>query len=190
MGYPLFRRRRFLIMPAFQVGVALRVTFFIFLYSMALGFIIFVPLQQELSATVPPDKQAWLAGQILELHYRLWPGVAVVGFLVGLHTIFTSHRIAGPLYRIDRVLRGMAAGDYSQRVTLRRADRWHELGDAVNVLGEHLDLGRSETLVALRQARALLEKGQGESSPEEVRKLLEHALQGLKEGELRLYQGY
>lgn len=189
MGYPLFRRRRFLVMPAFQVGMALRVAFFVCLYSIALGFIIFVPLQQELSATVPPEKQAWLAGQILELHYRLWPGVAVVGFLVGLHTIFSSHRVAGPLYRIDRVLKAMATGDYSQRVTLRRTDRWHEVGETVNALREHLDQHRSDTLVALRQARAILEKSQGESSPEEVRKLLEQALQGLKEGELRFYQG-
>ncbi|MFQ5657725.1 MAG: hypothetical protein ACE5G5_09310 [Candidatus Methylomirabilales bacterium] len=189
MSYPPFRRRRFLVMPEFQIGVALRVVFFVLLYSMALGFLIFFPLQQELRTAVPPEKQAWLAGQILELHSRLWPGVAVVGLLVGLHTIFSSHRIVGPLYRIDRVLKTMATGDYAQRVTLRQADRWHELGETVNALGEHLDQRRSEALVVLRQARVVLEKTQGESSPEEVQKQLEQALQGLREGELRLYQG-
>lgn len=190
MGYPPFRRRRFLVMPAFQIGVALRVVFFVLLYSVALGLLIFFPLQQELKAAVPPEKQAWIAGQILELHARLWPGVAVVGFLVGLHTIFTSHRIAGPIYRIDRVLRAMATGDYSQRMRLRRGDRWHELAAAVNALGEQLDQGRSDTLVVLRQAQEMLEMAEGESAPEEVRKRLKEALHGLHEGERRLYQEY
>jgi len=190
MTYPSFRRRRFLVMPRFQIGLALRVSFFVLLYSAALGFLIFSPMQQELTGAVPFDKQAWVADQILELHFRVWPGIALVGILVGFHTIFTSHRIAGPIYRIDQVIRAITAGDYSQRIRLRRTDRWQEFAGAVNALGEQLDQRSSESLSLLRQAQETLKKAQEGSIPEEVRNRLKESLRGLEEAEEHLTIGY
>lgn len=189
MNYPTFRRRRFVVMPRFQFGVALRVSFFVLLYSAVLGFLIFFPMQQELTAVAPLDKQALIADQILELHFRVWPAIAVVGILIGIHTIFTSHRIAGPIYRMDQVIRMMAAGDYSQRIRLRRADRWHEFAEAVNALGEQLDRRRSDTLLLFRQAREMLDKGQEDSVPEEVRNRLKEVLRVLQQADGHLDTG-
>ena len=189
MNYPSFRRRRFVVMPRFQIGAALRVSFFVLLYSAVLGFLIFFPMQQELTAVAPLDKQALIADQILELHFRVWPGIAMVGILVGLHTIFLSHRIAGPIYRIEQVIRMMAAGDYSQRISLRRTDRWHEFAEAINALGEHLDQRRSDSLVVFRQAQEILEKAQEAPAPEEVRNRLTQALRVLQQAEEHLYVG-
>lgn len=189
MNYPTFRRRRFVVMPRFQFGVALQVSFFVLLYSAVLGFLIFFPMQQELTAVAPLDKQALIADQILELHFRVWPAIAVVGILIGIHTIFTSHRIAGPIYRMDQVIRMMAAGDYSQRIRLRRADRWHEFAEAVNALGEQLDRRRSDTLLLFRQAREMLDKGQEDSVPEEVRNRLKEVLRVLQQADGHLDTG-
>ncbi|MFQ5803974.1 MAG: hypothetical protein ACE5JQ_13855 [Candidatus Methylomirabilales bacterium] len=190
MTYPAFRRRRFLVMPRFQIGVALRVSFFVLLYSAALAFLIFFPMQRELTGAIPFDKQAWVADQILELHFRVWPGIALVGILVGFHTIFTSHRIVGPIYRIDQVIRAIGAGDYSQRIRLRRTDRWQELAEAVNALAEQLDQRSSNSLLVVRQAKETLKKAQEGSIPEEVRTHLQEALRGLEEAEEHLYIGY
>ncbi|MFQ5989687.1 MAG: hypothetical protein ACE5K9_07215 [Candidatus Methylomirabilales bacterium] len=183
MNYPSFRRRRFMVMPRFQIGVALRVSFFVLLYSAALGFLIFFPMQRELTAVAPLDKQALIADQILELHYRVWPGIVLVGILVGLHTIFTSHRIAGPIYRIDQVIRKIAAGDYSQRIRLRRTDGWQEFAEAVNALGEQLDRRRSDSLLVFRQAQDMLEKAQEDSVPKEVRNRLKEVLRVLQQAD-------
>ena len=183
MNYPAFRRRRFVVMPRFQLGVALRVSFFVLLYSAVLGFLIFFPMQQELTAVAPLDKQALIADQILELHFRVWSAIALVGILIGVHTIFTSHRIAGPIYRIDQVIRMMAAGDYSQRIRLRRTDRWHEFAEAVNALGVQLDRRRSDSLLVFRQAQDMLEKAQDNSVPEEVRNRLKEVLRVLQQAD-------
>lgn len=43
---------------------------FLVLYSSILGFLIFYPLQLE--------EQARVSRQVLQLHTRIWPGVAVV----------------------------------------------------------------------------------------------------------------
>jgi methyl-accepting chemotaxis protein len=190
MGYPWFRRKRFVIMPRYQVGVALQAFLFVLLYSFFLGFLIFYPLHVELKAAAAPDQQLWVSELILEFHTRLWPAVLVVALLAGVQAISATHRIAGPLYRIDKILRGMAAGDYSQRVTLRRGDRFQELATVVNHLGEELTQRRAASLALIRQVQEALEKAQAESTNKEVQQRLKEALQNLQEAEARIHQGY
>lgn len=190
MNHPRIRRKRFLVMPKYQLAVALRVFFFVLLYSLPLAFLIFYPLQQELMAATRPEEQVWISRLILELHARMWPGLLAVAVLVGLHAILTSHRIVGPLYRIDKVLKGMAAGDYSYRITLRRGDGLQELADVVNHLGEQLNQRRAVFLALIQRVQGALQKAQEESTTEEVQKRLTEALQNLQEAEARSYQGY
>jgi methyl-accepting chemotaxis protein len=46
--------------------------------------------------------------------------------------IFVSHRIAGPLYRLEKEIRRIGEGDLSVRVALRRKDQVGELAQALN----------------------------------------------------------
>jgi methyl-accepting chemotaxis protein len=46
--------------------------------------------------------------------------------------IFVSHRIAGPLYRLEKEIRRVGEGDLSVRVALRRKDQIGELAQALN----------------------------------------------------------
>lgn len=189
MERPRIWRRQFLINPRFQVGVALWVFFFILVYSFVLGLVIFLPLQQELDVAVRPDEQARIADHILQLHFRLWPAVLIVAILVGLQAIFTSHRMVGPLYRIERVLRAMAAGESPQRIELRRGDWCHELAEAVADLGEQLEQRRTRFLLLLQKTHETVEGAQDESTPEAVRRRLQEALHELQEAERYLRQG-
>ncbi len=190
MAYPRFRRRRYLIHPKYQTEVALRVFLLVLAYSALLGLLIFYPVHQELKAAARPEEQLYVSRKILALHTRVWPAVLVVAGLAGLHAILASHRIAGPLYRIGKTLKAMAAGDYSQRITLRRKDRFPELADAVNHLGEELTQRRAASLALIRQVQEALEKAQAESTNKEVQQRLKEALQNLQEAEARIHQGY
>ena len=135
---PWFRRRRFLLRPEYQVRVAATILVFIVAYSLLLGFLIFYPLHQEFAAAASPDGQVWIARQVLELHKRFWPSVLVVGILVAVQSIFVTHRLVGPAYRIHRVIDEFAAAKYDMRARLRRGDRLKELEIAVNSLGDAL----------------------------------------------------
>lgn len=84
---------------------------------------LFLPLILQLySETLSVTEQAEAASQFLSLHARVWPAVFLVFALLAIHSIFVSHRIAGPLYRFRSTLRAVADGDLSSRVTLRKHD--------------------------------------------------------------------
>jgi len=64
-----------------------------------------------------------------------WPMVvsvlvsAAVSFWAGM---VLSHRIAGPLYRFEQVLRGIREGRWPERVRLRIGDEFQEVGEELD----------------------------------------------------------
>ncbi|HTU01024.1 MAG TPA: hypothetical protein VMG58_04375 [Candidatus Sulfotelmatobacter sp.] len=137
--HPRNRRRTILIRPAYQLRVAATILLAIATYSLLLGFLIFYPLHQEFAAAAGTERQIWVAHQVLELHHRFWPSLLLVAVLVAVQSLFVTHRIMGPAYNIEQVLKALAGAKWESRVRLRRADRLKELAAAVNVLGEALE---------------------------------------------------
>ena len=117
-----FRRTRFLI-DEFQTQIlSLHLVYFLVLILIFLSAV-FLPLIFRLGSDALPfaERQA-VADQFLSLHAHLWPAVLVLFFLLSAHSVFVSHRIAGPLVRFRKVLGAVAAGDLSVRLTLRKKD--------------------------------------------------------------------
>jgi methyl-accepting chemotaxis protein len=117
-----YRRRRFLI-DKFQY----RILFLHLVYFLALILIfsaaVFLPLIMQLeSGALSFAERHAVAAQFLSLHARLWPAVVILFVLLSAHSVFVSHRIAGPLFRFRKVLRAVASGDLSVRLTLRKKD--------------------------------------------------------------------
>lgn len=185
MDRPWFRRKRFLINLPYQLGSALNVFLLVLLYALVLGFLIFYPLEQEFMAAARFEEQARLARIVLEFHKRLWPGVFLVALLAGLQAIFASHRIAGPLHKVQKALQALIDGDYTHRIRLRRWDRFREFEALVNELGERLEAlaKRDQELHTrlrdqLRSLETLLE--QDRSLGEEVQALMAQMLRELE----------
>lgn len=61
-------------------------------------------------------------------------------------SIVLTHKIAGPLYRFEMVIRNMSRRNLDQQIRLRKRDEAKELGDALNRLNQTL----SADLRALR----------------------------------------
>jgi methyl-accepting chemotaxis protein len=59
----------------------------------------------------------------------------IIGGIVFL-TLFYSHRVAGPLYRLGVSARTIAGGNYTLRVKLRDKDVVHPLAESLNFLTE------------------------------------------------------
>ena len=55
-----------------------------------------------------------------------------------------SHRIAGPMVQIKRVIEEALKGEYKSRIQLRSHDYLHEIGDELNLLLEQLETQQNE----------------------------------------------
>jgi methyl-accepting chemotaxis protein len=66
--------------------------------------------------------------------------IMVVIIVIG---IFTSHRIAGPVYRISMDIDRALSGERGVRVGIRRNDALGDLAEKVNQLLEHIDNARA-----------------------------------------------
>ena len=44
-----------------------------------------------------------------------------------LLTVFFSHKVAGPVYRFEKVCHNMIAGDYTDQIHLRKGDEMQNL---------------------------------------------------------------
>lgn len=75
-------------------------------------------------------------------------GVFIVMLQIVWLTIYFSHKVAGPIYRLERVCSGLVQGDYAQEVFLRKGDELQNLG---KLLGQAVGDTR-ERLIALRDA--------------------------------------
>jgi len=67
-----------------------------------------------------------------------WVYVMVTGGIVALVSLFLSHRIAGPLYRLERVIEHMIRGRIGERITLRQHDEGKDLAEKINRLNQTL----------------------------------------------------
>ena len=58
-------------------------------------------------------------------------------FILAVLSIFLTHRIAGPVYKIRKTIRLVHDGDSSERVVLRDHDEFQDLAQEVNRLIDH-----------------------------------------------------
>jgi len=59
-------------------------------------------------------------------------GVLLVIIQIGLLTIFFSHKLAGPIYRFERLCHTIIEGDYTGEIILRKGDEMQNLASLLN----------------------------------------------------------
>jgi nitrogen fixation/metabolism regulation signal transduction histidine kinase len=99
--------------------------------------------------------------------------------LTFLISIFMSHRIAGPLYKLRMFLHQAAAGKMDQKLAFRKNDYFQDLVPAYNELLETVHTKIARKSEGIDQAIPIIEKAILHSSTE-VRAELEAALTSLK----------
>ena len=132
--FRFFRRRNFVIDPRFQLLLAGKGVSYVFLF----GTIIVYASLQSMAETINILPLSCLTP---EVKARLWalPTDALllallIAMVVVLQMIQWSHRVAGPEFRLNRVLREMAAGRYPESVGLRKHDWLKGLAENLTLL--------------------------------------------------------
>ncbi len=117
---------------------------YILLIVVLTGAGLFIPLMIRLSTEDPTTPAAQeLAASFLYLHYNFWPVALLAILVVTLHSLLTSHRLAGPLYRFRQVFKELGEGSIPATVRLRNKDF---LQSELQVINEMLNGLRSKVL--------------------------------------------
>jgi methyl-accepting chemotaxis protein len=140
---PIFRKH-FFIEKQLQSKVIVFTILLLMVYTLLFVAILFVPYLLHLSSNYSMQEQTDAARMVLSLHQSVWPALAIVFCLLAFMSIFISHKVAGPIYRIKRSLVEIAEGNINLTVRLRKRDELHDLADCVNlVTGEMRGLVRT-----------------------------------------------
>ena len=83
--------------------------------------------------------QGRLVAIMATINTRLAVRLLLITPLVILVSIFLSHKIAGPIYRIEKFLKSIANGDLSAKLRLRKNDELQDLADAINEMTNDLE---------------------------------------------------
>ena len=98
------------------------------------------------------------AAELFLFENRVWPLAVGLILACGVHSIFMSHRVFGPLVRVRREVELIGQGDLSRRLRFRRNDHMLELRDALNDMVRDLDRQMSEVHLARARCRHRLEE--------------------------------
>ena len=122
MRHQLNRRRSRLVDGKFQFGIATRLLLAMIVFFFLGLVLVFAPSFYLLATTEDPKSLEAAASEFLVLHKRIWPA-AVLSFAgVFLYSLWLTHRIAGPVYRINAVLRQLLRDEPPDTVTFREGD--------------------------------------------------------------------
>lgn len=88
--------------------------------------LVFVPENLTLRGAGFEAEQAATLAQLHALGARVWPAVLISMLVSSLLSFLVTNKFAGPLWRIERVMRRVAEGELPQSFRVRRADDLQE----------------------------------------------------------------
>jgi methyl-accepting chemotaxis protein len=132
------KRRNYFVEKKFQAKYILLTVLMLLTYTFLFVVIIFAPYMLTLYFDYPIAEKADAARVILLLDSTIWPWLGGIILFFGVISIFVSHKVAGPLFRIKKALSQVTKGDLSVVIKLRKWDDLKDLADHVNSLIEEL----------------------------------------------------
>lgn len=141
-------RKQYLIDQGFQLKWVGKIFLLMLLVSVVVGWTIYYAVwdatTNQLKALVA---QAVLSqSQVLPISSTIKSSIALgllfrgLGglFILAVLSIFLTHRIVGPIFKIKKTIRLISGGQVSERVFLRKHDEFKELAEELNALLDHL----------------------------------------------------
>lgn len=139
------RRRTRIVDRQFQLGLAMRLLL-VLTILFAIGILLaFAPSYYVLATTNDLKSLEPAATEFLVLHKRLLPAALLSLAGVFFYAIIFSHRIAGPLYRINAILRALIEDRDPPVVKFRDNDYFQPTAALLKELSEKMRASRRTT---------------------------------------------
>jgi methyl-accepting chemotaxis protein len=128
-----YKRTQYFIARKFQLRYVGMILLLVSLTAVMCTYVIYYTMMLTMGdklANVYP--QGRLISIVNMVNFRIFLSMLLVAPLVIMIGIYASHKIAGPIYRIEKFLGSMADGDLSLPLTLRRNDELMSLASGIN----------------------------------------------------------
>ena len=131
MGKQPNRRKRILIDQLQYQLLVINVAYFVVIL-LIFAILLYAPLVMQLNSDGSSLARENAAQQFLFLDNQVWMPMLLTFLCLTVHSIFMSHRIAGPLYQLRRLIGAVGDGNLADRAILRDKDYLRKEELAVN----------------------------------------------------------
>ncbi|MDD3146734.1 MAG: HAMP domain-containing protein [Candidatus Riflebacteria bacterium] len=131
------RRRTYLIKTGLQLRYMGIIISTMLLVAFGVGWIIYHTSWSQIANT--PDLTLDKLSDIFDMvNSILMRWIVVFILAIAILSIFVSHKIAGPVFRLEETSKMIASGDLTQQITLRQGDELKDLQEAFNQMSDSL----------------------------------------------------
>jgi len=135
----IFRRKRYLIKRGMQFRYIGIVFALVILASIVTGYTVFATgwtlLGEKLASVYPQGRLVYV---FRTTNMALMRNLLLVSPFIFLLALIFSHKVAGPVYRIEKSIDEIAGGNLMLKVKLRKGDELKDLAEIINVMTENL----------------------------------------------------
>lgn len=132
-----YRRRTYLIKTGLQLRYMGIIISTMLLVAFGVGWVIYHTSWGMIANT--PDLTLDKLSDIFDVvNKSLTQWIVIFIFAIAILSIFVSHKIAGPVYRLEETTRIIASGDLTYRINLRQGDELQDLQEAFNTMSNSL----------------------------------------------------
>ena len=128
-----YRRTRYFVAKKFQLKYVGLILLLVSLTAIICSYVIYYTMMLTMGdklANVYP--QGRLIAIVNMVNLRILFVMLFGAPIIVMTGIYASHKIAGPIYRIEKFFESVAGGDFSMPITLRKNDELRSLTDGIN----------------------------------------------------------
>ena len=124
-------RKRYIVKKGFQLRFMVIIITAMVLIAIVTGLSIYTAVMQTLVNQFHGENLAMIQHAIT---YKLLIRSLLLIFAIAIISVFISHRVAGPIYKFERIIKDIALGKDVKEFKLRKRDEFYELALAINNL--------------------------------------------------------
>ncbi|MDN5278899.1 MAG: hypothetical protein PWR01_2864 [Clostridiales bacterium] len=151
------RRKNYFIKPGFQSRLTAIFILIVIIVANIVGALVYGFSVEKLENKLVEESKLPIDSK--QLGQALLPGVIIAElisiFVVAFICIFVTHTIAGPVYRMERVVRNIGEGDLTHFTKLRPKDELKDLADAMN----DMTMGLRNKVITLKESLGQIQEG-------------------------------
>jgi signal transduction histidine kinase len=175
----LYKRKTYLINKRFQLKFSLFLALVVILSSIVYPMTIYElygSVSASLSSQFPHASQEFMSkrSDILQMLILWQITFAILIFVIG---IFLSHKIAGPIYKIQKFIRGIKDTNQHDKLILRNGDHFTEVAKDYNKTITYLNTKNENIYEGLNSLKALINKPHDDSLLTEINDKIDKLIQ-------------